>query len=76
VNPSWRAIVDQNKKQETNKLYRDYKRRRLLDHKAGSFYNESMASSATKPDDIEKVLPFVWLLNMRSHYRDLNKAGL
>jgi hypothetical protein len=54
----------------SSKLHGNYRKKRLLDHKAGFFYNnDSMASSATKPNGIiKRVIPFVWLLNMMSHY--------
>ena len=36
------------------------------------FYHDSMSFRI----NIEEVIPFLWFLNMTSHYRDLNMKGL
>jgi hypothetical protein len=58
-------------KKLTPGLHQDFTKKKFEHHHSGLFYNDAMNSQGTNPDDVSKVSPFIWLLNMMSHYRDL-----
>jgi len=78
VNP-WLAILKQHVEQDSNeptpRLHADFTKKKFEQHQSGLLYNDGLHCRATKPDDISPVLPFIWLLNMMSHYRDLLVTG-
>ena len=72
---SWKAIVDAIEASDVKGLHTDYTKKRKTEIQAGFLFNDSLQAIATKPSTVEKVFPFLWLLNMMSHYRDLNLNG-
>jgi hypothetical protein len=58
-------------------LQPDFKKKKVTGHKAGGglVLSNSMDSN-TKPKEIKYVLPFLWLLHIMSHFRDLNVVGV
>jgi hypothetical protein len=72
---SWKAIVNALVTLEVKGLHTDYTKKRKTEIQAGILFNDSLLSIVTKPSEVEKVFPFLWLLNMMSHYRDLNLNG-
>jgi hypothetical protein len=75
VNP-WKAVTTQHAKEETEGLNINFLKDKKNPEKAGLFYNDPVVLQNTKPDTIEKVLPFLWLLNMMSHYRDMDMVDI
>jgi hypothetical protein len=58
-------------KKMTPGLHPDYSKKRFELHQTGLFFNDALKCRSTKPEDVSVVFPFIWLLNMMSHYRDL-----
>ena len=73
MNP-WLAIVKAHQGKGTEGLYGDFKFEKIFDYKSGIMYRNSF-DDATKPKGIQEVQPFLWLLNMMSHFRDIEMIG-
>jgi hypothetical protein len=73
VNP-WKAIVMALRKRNATGLHSEFKNKRVLDYRAGIFHSDSQNTSF-KPPYFRWIRPFLWMLNMMSHYRDLNVSG-
>ena len=74
--PYWiKKYNKQLEKKDKPGLHPDYTKKKFDTHQSGMFFNDAMLSQSTKPKEVADVFPFIWLLNMMSHYRDLLVSG-
>ena len=69
INP-WKVVVMALRKRNVEGLHSEFTNKKILDHRAGILHSDSL-NSKKGPPEFKHVRPFLWLLNMISHYRDL-----
>jgi hypothetical protein len=72
VNP-WRAVIEAHKKQKSG-LHKDFLNMKGADYRAGIFVVDS-GGPAKGRRCMKELQPWLWLLNMMSHYCDIKADG-